>query len=176
MFSTNYHLKLLAKTEEALGDGTFWTTPPPWKQSFIISAKVTSDVFVPCIFVLLPDKKRESYDAMFSMVAECRGLELSATYFMSGRTWFSQTLFELTIHFRFRGGHPGFIHLSLSWCWSQRLQLPLQQGHHLESSILKFQMKSSEVAVNAYIGLKTKYPGLEIDKTGILYVQIWEIF
>ena len=23
MFSTNYHLKLLAKTEEALGDGTF---------------------------------------------------------------------------------------------------------------------------------------------------------
>ena len=37
------------------------------------------------------------------------------------------------------------------------------------SSILKFQMKSSEVAVNAYIGLKTKYPGLEIDKTGILF-------
>ena len=54
MFSTNYHLKLLAKTEEALADGTFRTTPPPWKQSFIISAKVTSDVFVPCIFVLLP--------------------------------------------------------------------------------------------------------------------------
>ena len=71
MFSTNFHLKLLAKTEEALADGTFRTTPPPWKQSFIISAKVTSD------------------DAMFSMVAEnleCRGLELSATYFMSGRT------------------------------------------------------------------------------------------
>ena len=43
-------------------------------------------------------------------------------------------------------------------------------------SILKFQMKSSEVAINAYIGLKLKYLGLEIDKTGILYVQIWEIF
>ena len=40
-------------------------------------------------------------------------------------------------------------------------------------SILKFQMKSSEVAINAYIGLKLKYQGLEIDKTCILYVQIW---
>ena len=48
--------------------------------------------------------------------------------------------------------------------------------HQDTGSILQFQMKSSEVAVNAYIGVKLKYPGLKIDKTGILYVQIWEIF
>ena len=56
--------------------------------------------------------------------------------------------------------------------------LSIQPGTHpaTGSSILKIQMKSSEAAVNAYIGLKNKYPGLEIDKTGILYVQIWEIF
>ena len=43
-------------------------------------------MFVPVVFTLLPDKKRESYDAMFSLLKEnleCRGLEMSATYFMS---------------------------------------------------------------------------------------------
>ena len=58
VFTSNAHLKLLSKTEEVLADGTFRTTPRPWKQSFIISAKVTSSVFVPVVFVLLPDKKR----------------------------------------------------------------------------------------------------------------------
>ena len=72
-------------------DGTFRTTPRPWKQNFIISAKVTSSVFVPVVFVLLPDKKRDSYDAMFSLLAEIlesQGLEMSATYFMSGTILF----------------------------------------------------------------------------------------
>ena len=60
VFTSNAHLKLLSKTEEVLADGTFRTTPRPWKQSFIISAKVTSSVFVPVVFVLLPDKKRKA--------------------------------------------------------------------------------------------------------------------
>ena len=50
------------------------------------SVSVSDDVFVPVVFTLLPDKKRESYDAMFSLLKEnleCRGLEMSATYFMS---------------------------------------------------------------------------------------------
>ena len=104
LFTTNAHLKLLSKTEEMLADGTFRITPPPWKQCFIISAKVTSDVFVPVVFVLLPDKKRESYDSMFSMLAEIlesQGLEMSATYFMSGKIQYNSSLFELTNHFRF---------------------------------------------------------------------------
>ena len=91
LFTTNAHLKLLSKSEEVLADGTFRTTPRPWKQNFIISAKVTSSVFVPVVFVLLPDKKRDSYDAMFSLLAEIlesQGLEMSATYFMSGTILF----------------------------------------------------------------------------------------
>merc|ERR1711994_1051251 len=39
LFTTNVHLKHLAKT----ADGTFWITPRPWKQTFIISAQVTSE-------------------------------------------------------------------------------------------------------------------------------------
>ena len=91
LFTTNAHLKLLSKSEEVLADGTFRTTPRPWKQNFIISAKVTSSVFVPVVFVLLPDKKRDSYDAMFSLLAEIlesQGLEMSAMYFMSGTILF----------------------------------------------------------------------------------------
>ena len=87
LFTTNDHLKHLAKSQQVLADGTFRITPKLWTQTFIISAQVTLGVFIPVVFVLLPDKKRDSYDAMFSMLAEClesRDLQLSATYFMSG--------------------------------------------------------------------------------------------
>ena len=44
----------------------------------------------------------------------------------------------------------------------------IQRRTHPEtnSSILKIQMNSKEVAIAAYLGLKLKYPGLKIDKTG----------
>ena len=87
MFSSSAHLKILSKAVQVLGDGTFRITPRLWTQTFIISAQVTSDVFIPVMFALLPDKKRESYDSMFSLLRdkmEQLGLQLSAEYFMSG--------------------------------------------------------------------------------------------
>ena len=50
--------------------------------------------------------------------------------------------------------------------------LSIQPGTHQASgsSILLIQMKTKEAAIAAYLGLKVKYPGLEIDKTGILCV------
>ena len=60
----------LAKSQQVLAYGTFRITPKLWTQTFIISAQVTSGVFNPVVFVLLPDKKRDSYDEMFSMLAE----------------------------------------------------------------------------------------------------------
>ena len=70
LFTTNEHLKHLAKSQQVLAYGTFRITPKLWTQTFIISAQVTSGVFNPVVFVLLPDKKRDSYDEMFSMLAE----------------------------------------------------------------------------------------------------------
>ena len=87
LFSSDVHLEILAKAQQVLADGTFCITPSLWTQTFIISAEVTSKVFVPVLFALLPDKKRESYDAMFNSLKEnldSRGLELSARYLMSG--------------------------------------------------------------------------------------------
>ena len=65
LFTTNEHLKILARAHQILGDGTFRITPGLWCQTFIISAEVSSGVFVPVCFCLLPDKKKESYEVMF---------------------------------------------------------------------------------------------------------------
>ena len=57
----------------------------------------------------------------------------------------------------------------LSWF---DVPLSIQPGTHQATgnSILKIQMKNKEVAIAAYLGLKLKYPGLEIDKTGRQFV------
>ena len=86
LFTTKEHLKILARARQILGDGTFRITPGLWCQTFIISAEVSSGVFVPAVFCLLPDKKKESYLAMFSLLDEALevlGIELSASFFMS---------------------------------------------------------------------------------------------
>ena len=46
--------------------------------------------------------------------------------------------------------------------------LSIQPGNHpaTGSSILKIQMKSTETAIAAYLGLKTRYPELKMDKNG----------
>ena len=87
LFGSRFHLKRLASALQLLIDGTFRITPKLWCQTFIISAQVTSGVFVPVVFGLLPDKKRETYDAFFSALRGClenHGLQLSARYIMSG--------------------------------------------------------------------------------------------
>ena len=87
MFSTNALLDVLARGKQILGDGTFKITPSLFHQVFCISSQVDLDgTFVTCAYVLLPDKTKESYNVMFSMLKEAlsrRGLELSAEYFMS---------------------------------------------------------------------------------------------
>ena len=86
MFSTNALLEIAARASEILGDGTFKITQKLWHQVFVISAQVTSDVYVPVAVFLLPDKMGISYTAAFSLFKEAletRGLSLAARWFMS---------------------------------------------------------------------------------------------
>ena len=67
-----------------------------------MSAEVSKDVFVPVAFCLLPDKKKESYQVMFSLLKNALDdseLELSAEYFMSD--------FEVAIRDAFLSTFPG---------------------------------------------------------------------
>ena len=102
LFTTNEHLKILSRAHQILGDGTFWITPGLQCQTFIISTEVSSGVFVPVCFCLLPNKKKESYKAMFGLLKEALetlGKELSAAYFMLD--------FELAIRNAFTGTFQG---------------------------------------------------------------------
>ena len=101
LFSTDEHLKILSRSREILGDGTFRITPSLWTQVFIISAHVSQDVFVPTVFAFLPDKIKESYDGMWSTLEDKlkeNKLSLSAEYFMSD--------FELNIRNTFSDHFP----------------------------------------------------------------------
>ena len=76
----------IARSKMVLGDGTFKICRKLFHQVFIISAQVDEQVFVPCVWVLLPDKTRITYDTMFSMLKETlsrRGLSMAAEFFMS---------------------------------------------------------------------------------------------
>ena len=102
LFTFNDHLDYLRTAKAILVDGTFRITPHLWTQTFIISAEVTTGVFVPVAFALLPDKKKESYLAMFSLLKDTLdnlGYELSASYFMSD--------FEFAIRDSFQTIFPG---------------------------------------------------------------------
>ena len=120
LLTTNDLLEILAKAPQILGDGTFRITPTQWYQTFIVSVQVSPGVFVPVCFALLPDKKRESYDAMFTMLKEAldsRQLELSATFFMSyfecaiqdsfvRQRKFSKKMIDYVSKYRINGSFP----------------------------------------------------------------------
>ena len=61
-----------------------------------------------------------------------------------------------------------------------KLDVPIsiQPGTHQATggAVLKMDLINKEAAVTAYLGLKLRYPGIEIDKTGIMCAEVWEIF
>ena len=61
-----------------------------------------------------------------------------------------------------------------------KLDVPIsiQPGTHQATggAVLKMDLINKEAAITAYLGLKLKYPGIEIDKKGIMCAEVWEIF
>ena len=86
LFSSEKSLRDLARAANICGDCTFRITPKPWKQTMIMSAATTDDVWVSSVFGLLPDKQADTYEIFYSLLRNALtkyGLELSAEHFMS---------------------------------------------------------------------------------------------
>ena len=75
------------------GDGTFRIIPPLWKQTFILLAEGTKDYWVPALFTLLPDKKKDNLANQLKF----KNLLVSAT-----SSFFSDYVIELNIRITFR--------------------------------------------------------------------------
>ena len=56
--------------------------------------------------------------------------------------------------------------------------ISIQPGTHQATggTVLMMDLNNKEAAITAYLGLKLKYPGIEIDKKGIMCAEVWEIF
>ena len=88
LFASDETLKIMSCSRTILADGTFRITPHLWYQTFVLNAEFRTNQFVPVAFGLLPDKKRQSYDDLFSLLKQAlehpsRDLELSAEWVMS---------------------------------------------------------------------------------------------
>ena len=88
LFASDETLKIMSRSRTILADGTFRITPHLWYQTFVLNAEFRTNQFVPVAFGLLPDKKRQSYDDLFSLLKQAlehpsRDLELSAEWVMS---------------------------------------------------------------------------------------------
>ena len=86
LFSTASQLRRLARASTFCMDGTFKITPKPWAQVAIISAEISTDVWVPIAFGLLPDKKYETYVHLFMALktaVQKLNLEMAAQHFMA---------------------------------------------------------------------------------------------
>ena len=85
-FSTDYLLKVFARAAAISCDGTFKMSPKHWKQLFIVCAEISwLNIWIPCAFAFLPDKKQETYKAFFNLLKQNLdriGEKVSAEYLM----------------------------------------------------------------------------------------------
>ena len=69
-FATRNNLEFLSSNDTYFVDGTFKYCPKLFKQVMTIHTKKKNEQFVPLVFLLLPDKKKETYIYAFSTLTE----------------------------------------------------------------------------------------------------------
>jgi len=67
IFGSDRNLQFLSDSREWYMDGTFWTVPFLFMQLFSIHAFILDQQF-PLLYVLLSNKRRETYERMFHMI------------------------------------------------------------------------------------------------------------
>ena len=67
ILTTNANLALMRQSGRLCGDGTFKAAPKLWTQLYTIHGQ-KNGYTVPCVFALLPDKRKESYTRLFRQI------------------------------------------------------------------------------------------------------------
>ena len=69
MFATPETVRFLWSTKHVFADGTFYTCPRYFYQLYTFFA-LNNGMYVPCVFFLLPDKTKQTYEQMLRMLLE----------------------------------------------------------------------------------------------------------
>jgi len=69
MFASNQAIQLLAISEDWFGDGTFRVCPEIFFQLYTIHARINQRI-IPCVYALLPNKTRQTYERMFREISD----------------------------------------------------------------------------------------------------------
>ncbi|KAK3762502.1 hypothetical protein RRG08_009890 [Elysia crispata] len=69
MFATPETVRFLCSTKHVYADGTFYTCPRYFYQLYTFFA-LNNGMYVPCVFFLLPDKTKQTYEQMLRMLLE----------------------------------------------------------------------------------------------------------
>ena len=70
MFTTDSNLALLRESMRFAGNGTFKVSPTLWYQIYTIHA-MKNGYTVPCVYALLPNKRKETYTRLFTQLKAC---------------------------------------------------------------------------------------------------------
>ena len=68
IFASNNTMGFLQAAQGVFVDGTFKMCPKLWTQILVITAQVGSNMYIPCLFALLPCKKTIAYDKVFNFI------------------------------------------------------------------------------------------------------------
>ena len=66
LFTTHFQINLISKSKELFLDGTFYSCPKNFYQLLVIHCyDLTTDLYIPCFYVLMSHKSKELYQWLF---------------------------------------------------------------------------------------------------------------
>ncbi|XP_035207656.1 uncharacterized protein LOC118182424 [Stegodyphus dumicola] len=145
IFSTLRNLDFMAECPNWFADGTFKATPPLFSQIYTIHG-VKYDNVIPSVYVLMPNKREETYNRVFTVIKSLKPNLQPKTV---------MTDFEKAAINAFKNSFPNiiqrgcFFHLSLSQCVYRKVQSAgLQSKYETDPN---FVLEISQLAALAFV-------------------------
>jgi hypothetical protein len=134
IFAADYGLKLLSESNRWHSDGTFFMTPKPFKQTYLIHA-YKSSIMLPCVYVLLQNKETNTYKEVLGAIKD---IATEKGYHLNPETILTD--FECAAQQAYRYHWTG---ITIKGCYFHFKQAILR---HIQS--LKESMKQDDIEIN----------------------------